>query len=134
MVTNDKDYIQGIKIYNTGIKEDPVPGEKRGKGVQHLNSSYWVMDLGCYISKNIISIQNILKDAIESGEECQYLLNQSNYYFMKSENGGLRSQESKDYFLLASWLCKLFFIKKAWHLRRLINTTIQNTHRKIVLK
>ena len=38
VVTLDSTYIDSIKIYGCGIKEDPIPGEKRGKGVQHLNS------------------------------------------------------------------------------------------------
>jgi hypothetical protein len=38
VITMDSSYIKSIKIYGCGIKEDPIPGEKRGKGVQHLNS------------------------------------------------------------------------------------------------
>ena len=38
VVTFDATYIDQVKIYNCGIKEDPIPGEKRGKGVQSLNS------------------------------------------------------------------------------------------------
>jgi hypothetical protein len=34
------------KIYGIGIKDDPVPGEKRGKGIQHLTSTYWIYDMG----------------------------------------------------------------------------------------
>ena len=26
--------MEGIKLYGIGIKDDPVPGEKRGKGMQ----------------------------------------------------------------------------------------------------
>ena len=40
VVTDHPQYIKGIKIYGIGILEDPVPGEKRGRGKQHLTSSY----------------------------------------------------------------------------------------------
>jgi hypothetical protein len=30
VISKDETYISGIKIYSTGIKEDPIPGEKRG--------------------------------------------------------------------------------------------------------
>ena len=40
IVTSHEDYIKGIKIYGIGILEDPVPGEKRGKGTQHLTSRF----------------------------------------------------------------------------------------------
>ena len=34
VVTQDEAYMEGIKLYGIGIKDDPVPGEKRGKGMQ----------------------------------------------------------------------------------------------------
>ena len=34
------------------MKDDPNPGSKRGKGVQHLNSNYWVESLGIFINDN----------------------------------------------------------------------------------
>jgi hypothetical protein len=48
-VSRDDDYISDIKIWGVGIKQDPIPGEKRGKGIQHLNSSYWMYDLATFI-------------------------------------------------------------------------------------
>ena len=39
VVTEDDNYMEGIKLYGIGIKDDPVPGEKRGKGMQRMNSS-----------------------------------------------------------------------------------------------
>ena len=49
VVTKDNEYMEGIRIYGIGIKEDPVPGEKRGKGMQRLNSSYWMLALAVFI-------------------------------------------------------------------------------------
>ena len=43
VVTEDDAYMKGIKLYGIGIKDDPVPGEKRGKGMQRMNSSYWML-------------------------------------------------------------------------------------------
>jgi hypothetical protein len=40
VVTEDPSYLEGIKIYGIGIKEDPVPGEKRGKGMRFR--SHWL--------------------------------------------------------------------------------------------
>ena len=82
-----------------------VPGEKRGKGIQHLNSSYWMTDLASFIGKNISTLQKMLKTACEREDAYQFLLNQCNFYFTKAENGGLKTQQSKDFFLLSSWLC-----------------------------
>ena len=41
-------YIDGTKIYGVGILEDPIRGSKRGKGMQHLTSSYWLYDMGTF--------------------------------------------------------------------------------------
>ena len=43
VITHSKEHVQNTKIYNIGIQEDPIPGEKRGKGVQNLNSSHFMM-------------------------------------------------------------------------------------------
>lgn len=56
-IDGELDYIKGIKIYGIGIKEDPVPGEKRGKGIQHLTSSYWIYDMGVFLQKNMKAIK-----------------------------------------------------------------------------
>eukprot|EP01087_Luapelamoeba_hula_P017670 TRINITY_DN5592_c0_g2_i1.p1 TRINITY_DN5592_c0_g2~~TRINITY_DN5592_c0_g2_i1.p1 ORF type:complete len:309 (+),score=75.80 TRINITY_DN5592_c0_g2_i1:1-927(+) len=110
VVTHDNDYIQSIKIFNTGIKEDPVPGEKRGKGVQHLNSGYWINDLGVFIAANLAVMQAFLRQAFAiaekggPGADFRYLLNQANTQYIRAVNGGLQTQEAVDYFLMASWL------------------------------
>eukprot|EP01098_Paradermamoeba_levis_P007813 TRINITY_DN3252_c0_g1_i1.p1 TRINITY_DN3252_c0_g1~~TRINITY_DN3252_c0_g1_i1.p1 ORF type:complete len:294 (+),score=84.67 TRINITY_DN3252_c0_g1_i1:65-883(+) len=109
VVTPAKEYIGEIKIYNTGIKEDPVPGEKRGKGVQALNSSYWLSDLGAFIPRNIKIMKEFLKYGYEKAKgqteaDFLYYINQSNQLAMKAENEGLATQDGKDYFLMGSWL------------------------------
>jgi hypothetical protein len=63
-----KEYIKGIKIYGIGIKEDPVPGEKRGKGIQHLTSSYWIYDMGVFIQRHFKAMQIMAKYAYERSE------------------------------------------------------------------
>jgi hypothetical protein len=60
VITKDERYIGNIKIYNTGIMEDPVPGEKRGKGVQALNSSYWIRDLSIFVARKLPQLKSIL--------------------------------------------------------------------------
>lgn len=57
VVEKDHKYVQGIKIWNVGILEDPVPGEKRGRGIQHLTSSYWLYDMGVFINREFYKMQ-----------------------------------------------------------------------------
>ena len=110
VVVIDKEYVGQVKIYNTGLKEDPVPGEKRGKGVQFLNSSYWLSALGVFIARDLTHLQAFLAFAEKQVSEMSlrgdfiFLMNQSNMLFMKSENEALRTQNSKDLFLMASLL------------------------------
>ncbi len=63
VVTKDRDYVASTKIYNTGTMEGPVPGEKRGKGVQHLNSSYWLHDLCCFVSAHTSQLSSFVAAA-----------------------------------------------------------------------
>lgn len=42
IVTPDPQYVRGVRLYGVGIKQDPIPGEKRGKGAQHLMSPQWL--------------------------------------------------------------------------------------------
>ena len=42
------------------LADDVVPGYKRGKGVQHLSSSYFVEDLAVFISANLTLLQDHL--------------------------------------------------------------------------
>jgi len=102
--TYDPMYVGQRKLYNIGIKEDPIVGKKVGKGIQHHNSSFWVRDLGFWIDSNIDQICDILETASEyhGGSRC-YFLNLCNTYFMESENQGLSSKE----FLFASWLAMM---------------------------
>jgi len=109
IATGHDQYIKGIKIYDIGIKEDPVPGEKRGKGIQHLTSSYWIYDMSVFIQRNFRAMQIMARYAIERAEkhpgyDFRYFLNCSNALFLKAEAEGLRTACGRDYFLMACWL------------------------------
>jgi hypothetical protein len=109
VITIDQDYVGSIKLYNTGIKEDPVSGGKVGKGVPALNSSYWIKDLGCFIAKNLLVLKDHMKYAYEASERIPgmdfvYFCNQANQFFCIAENQGLHNQEALDSFMMASWL------------------------------
>jgi hypothetical protein len=106
------EYIKGIKIYGIGIKEDPVPGEKRGKGIQHLTSSFWIYDMGVFIQRNFTAMQIMAKYAFERSEDFKggragfdfrYFINVSNALFLKAEAEGLRTRDGRDFFLMACW-------------------------------
>lgn len=125
VVTEDPSYLEGIKIYGIGIKEDPVPGEKRGKGMQRLNSSYWMLRLATFIERNFAAIQAMTRYAYARSEEesqadfdaskadfdsgskaafdFRYFINCSNALFIKAENEGLQTADAMDYFLMACW-------------------------------
>lgn len=104
-------HMGGLKIWGTGMLKDPeglsAQDRKRGKGVQHLNSDYWIQDLGTFIARN----QDLLKAHLRHTEfaspeyEYRYYLNQSNMLFMKSLQKGLRSAEARELWLMASWCC-----------------------------
>lgn len=46
-----------IATLHRTCQEDPVPGEKRGKGIQHLTSSYWIYDMGVFVQRNFPQMQ-----------------------------------------------------------------------------
>jgi hypothetical protein len=108
----ESQYIKGIKIYGIGIKEDPVPGEKRGKGIQHLTSSYWIYDMGVFVQRNFMALQTMARyahersadDAHGRGFDFRYFINVSNALFLKAAAEGLASQDGRDFFLMACWL------------------------------
>jgi hypothetical protein len=94
VVSSAPDYVGGIKIYSTGLQEDPVPGEKRGKGVPSLNSSYWLADLSVLLSKHTNVIQQLLSHAYEQskvqpGYDFLFFINYANHLFMRAENRGM---------------------------------------------
>ena len=62
-VTQNEQYIKGIKLYDIGILEDPIPGEKRGKGLQHLTSSYFTYDLAVFINREFRAMQAMARYA-----------------------------------------------------------------------
>lgn len=108
VISKDEDYIQGIKIYGIGILEDPVPGEKRGRGVQHLTSSYFIYDMGIFIDREFTAMQAMVKYAYERskiypGYDYRYFTNVSNALFLKAEADGLMTADGRDFFLMAAW-------------------------------
>ena len=42
--------------------------EKRGKGIQHLTSSFWIYDMGVFIQRNFTAMQIMAKYAFERSE------------------------------------------------------------------
>ena len=105
IVIPDDRYIGGVKIYGTGLADDPCPGSKQGKGVQHLNSSYWIEDLVVFIAENLPLLQAHLKYTQHADPEFQfnYFLNQANMYFIRSEKKGLRTAAARYEWMQASW-------------------------------
>jgi hypothetical protein len=88
VVTKNDNYVKGIQIWGIGIKEDPVPGEKRGRGMQHLTSTYWIYDMGVFIQREFKAMQTMMRYAHERSEELEgydfrYFLNVSNALFLK---------------------------------------------------
>jgi hypothetical protein len=109
MITPDPEYVRGIKIYNLGIKEDPVPGQKFGKGLQHLISSQWLDAISTFVGENLSVLQAFARHAHQTsktnpGYDFVYFTNTSNHLFHRADVLGLRSQESIDFFLMATWL------------------------------
>jgi histidinol-phosphate aminotransferase len=109
LVTPDPEYVKGIKIYNCGIKEDPNPGTKFGKGVQHLVSSQWVQAMSEFIASHFKAMQAFVRYAHAQtakidGFDYLYFTNMSNTLLNRADAQGLRTQQSVEYFLMATWL------------------------------
>ena len=109
IVTPDPEYCMGRRIYGVGIKQDPIPGEKMGKGIQHLTSAYWVSDMAQFICANFPAIQEFVRHAKRGSEQSAgydyvYFINIANCLFNKADVEGLSSQNSKEFFLMATWL------------------------------
>eukprot|EP00927_Polykrikos_kofoidii_P010518 TRINITY_DN14440_c0_g1_i1.p1 TRINITY_DN14440_c0_g1~~TRINITY_DN14440_c0_g1_i1.p1 ORF type:complete len:373 (+),score=68.31 TRINITY_DN14440_c0_g1_i1:61-1179(+) len=98
--------LESVNFQSSGVKRISSQGNKRGRGVQHLFSSYWLQDLGCYIAANLGVLRNHILHVEHATREYQYnhLLNQSNVLMMEAEKSGLRSSASLDQWILASWL------------------------------
>lgn len=104
------EYIEGIRIWGVGIKQDPVPGEKRGKGVQHLRSNQWMYALAKFIQDNYKEMCVMITYAreIASQEGCEgydyrYFINCSEGLFHKALHFGLKTKNSRELLLMASW-------------------------------
>merc|ERR1712086_125378 len=107
VVSDAPGYIGNIKIWGTGMMEDPNPGSKRGKGVQHMNSDHWIGDMGLFIHSNLPELKAILASVQSKSADWQYryFLNQCNMLFMRALKTGLRDEESEQLWLMASWWC-----------------------------
>ena len=74
--------------------------------MQHLNSDYWIEDLGCFIHEELSTLQSILGSIKDQDTHWQYnhLLNKANVMFMRALKQGLRGSEAEKLWLMASWL------------------------------
>ncbi|MCA9676067.1 MAG: histidinol-phosphate aminotransferase family protein [Kofleriaceae bacterium] len=109
IVTPDPEYVRGIKIYNLGIKEDPVPGQKFGKGLQHLISSTWLTAMSEFVGAHVPQLQAFARHAhagaaAHPGYDFVYFANTANQLFNRAEVAALRTTESRQLFLMATWL------------------------------
>lgn len=109
IVTPDPEYVRGIKIYNLGIKEDPVPGQKFGKGVQHLISSQWLMAMSEFLAAHLPALRAFAAHALEGsrarpGYDFVYFTNMANQLFHRADLAGLRGRDALDFFFMATWL------------------------------
>ena len=60
-VTQNEQYIKGSKLYDIGILEDPIPGEKRGKGLQHLTVGQGTKKTGGAKTANVRPVGKVLR-------------------------------------------------------------------------
>ncbi|KAH3767751.1 histidinol-phosphate transaminase [Pelomyxa schiedti] len=109
VVTPDPEYVKGVKLYNIGIKEDPVAGQKMGKGVQHLISSQWISAMSEFVAAHFKQLQAFVAHAkrataLYPGYDYLYFTNTANQLFHRADAGGLCSSESLEDFLAATWL------------------------------
>eukprot|EP00010_Vexillifera_abyssalis_P008001 CAMPEP_0201544422 /NCGR_PEP_ID=MMETSP0173_2-20130828/1029_1 /ASSEMBLY_ACC=CAM_ASM_000268 /TAXON_ID=218659 /ORGANISM="Vexillifera sp., Strain DIVA3 564/2" /LENGTH=270 /DNA_ID=CAMNT_0047952525 /DNA_START=40 /DNA_END=852 /DNA_ORIENTATION=+ len=105
VITKDPAYIGAIKIYGTGILDDPVTGSKAGKGRQDLISSCWLSALSAFIAKHLEKMKSVLAfcAGLGSPKDFVYLVNMSNQLFMDADSAGLGTQKALDKWLFASW-------------------------------
>ena len=81
IVTPDKEYVRGIKLYGIGIKADPG-ASKVGKGDFHLISPIWLNDFVEFINNNKDEIKIFVSNAYNLNTQgYTYLLNASHYLF-----------------------------------------------------
>eukprot|EP00658_Telonema_sp_P-2_P077759 TRINITY_DN7114_c0_g1_i1.p1 TRINITY_DN7114_c0_g1~~TRINITY_DN7114_c0_g1_i1.p1 ORF type:complete len:290 (-),score=75.61 TRINITY_DN7114_c0_g1_i1:383-1252(-) len=107
VVQQAQGYIGGIKIWGTGMMDDPNPGSKRGKGVQHLNSDFWIGAMGVFIAEHLELLTEIIERTRHqsAGWQYQYYLNQSNMLAMDALKQGLQTREAEEAWLMAAWWC-----------------------------
>jgi hypothetical protein len=73
IITPDPEYIKGIRIYGVGILQDPVPGQKMGKGLQHLISSQWLLAMSEFVGSHFSQLQAFVRHAYEGGKKISRL-------------------------------------------------------------
>lgn len=109
VVTPDPEYVRGIRIYNLGIKEDPFPGQKLGKGAQHLTSPHWQRAMAEFVGSHLPELRAFAGHARAAaanhpGYDYVYFTNTANTLLERAIARGLRTRESVDLFLMATWL------------------------------
>ncbi len=109
MVTPDPEYVRGIKIFNMGIKEDPVPGQKLGKGLQHLTSPRWLQAMAAFAAAHLGELQAYARHArdesvTQPGYDYLYFVNAADQLFHRAVAAGLRTDESLEFWRMATWL------------------------------
>ncbi len=88
-----------------GIKQDPIPGEKRGKGAQHLMSSQWLAAMAEFAGAHAREMaafarRGAAEEAAEAGGAFLYFINTAHQLMLRAESHGLKSRASLDTWLM----------------------------------
>ena len=80
------------------------------QGIQHLVSSQWLNAMSEFIARYFTQCQAFARHAYETSKKYPdydycYFTNMCSTLANRADIGGLRSQESVDFFLMATWLC-----------------------------
>ena len=123
-VTQDPNCIGNVRYYNIGLEQDPIPGSKTAKGAQHLISALWMDGMSQFASKNYSYLQKFVAQAAKQPDAFIFYINASRELYNKSLIGGLKSANSIDQLLMATWLmmaaaeCDKFPFSKYTELQR----------------
>jgi hypothetical protein len=108
IITKDDKCVGGIRYYNIGLEQDPIIGTKTAKGDYYLISPIWINAMAEFISNNIDEMQKFTKMAYEIKNEKYddylFFVNASRELFNKSLIEGLKTKESINQLLMATWL------------------------------
>lgn len=107
VVTPDPEYVRGIKIYGVGIKQDPIPGEKRGKGAQHLISPQWELAMAEFAATYVSEFRGFVRRSTLNTTDCSpslFFANAANHLFNQAILHGLRTMDALNKWLMCCWL------------------------------